>query len=219
MLDPSTGSRANTRPEDASNSLTQAIFERFLTVWQDSKALSLTRLLAVFFAGLAVICGVTAFIGAVPTRIYGHDIFTYLATGWRVISGQRPHVDFASPWGPVGFLASALGLTISHYSANGIGYGSAIVALIVGTWSFFRGKNRLASSPRLTLSFFLAALVAAPYPLGLSPFTSSHAMLYNRYGYGLLGLILLETFAVVRRPTRSYRDEWIGGILRALHLA
>jgi len=169
-------------------------------------------LLLAFLSGLALICGATVFIGAVPTRIYGHDIFTYLATGWRLINGQRPHLDFTSPWGPVGFLASALGLTISHHSADGIGYGSAIVALIVGTWSFLLGNNRLASSPRLILSFFLAALVAAPYPLGVSPFLPSHAMLYNRYGYALLGLIMLECFIVARRPTVNHRDEWLGGI-------
>jgi len=37
-------------------------------------------------------------------------------------------------------------------------------------------------------------------------------MLYNRYGYALLGLILLECFKGVRPPTGSQRHEWIGGI-------
>lgn len=194
------------------NSITEIYFERFLAVWQDSKALLPARLPIVFFAGLALICGATAFIGAVPTRIYGHDIFIYFGNGWRVLNGQRPHLDFTSPWGPVGFLVSALGLTISRHSADGIGYGSAIVALIVGIWSFSLGKNRLAAAPRIILSFFLAALVAAPYPLGNSPFASSHAMIYNRYGYALLGLILLESLEVARGARDSHGDGWIGGI-------
>jgi len=194
------------------NSVTETYVERFLAVWQDSKALSPARVLIVFFAGLALICGATAFIGAVPTRIYGHDIFIPLENGWRVINGQRPHLDFMSPWGLLWSLISALGLTISRHSVDGIGYGNAIVALIVGSWSFFLGKNRLASSPRIILSFFLAALVAAPYPLGISPFLSSHAMAYNRYGYALLGLILLESFEVARGTRDSHAARWIGGI-------
>lgn len=194
------------------DSLAEICFERFLRVWQDSNALSPLRRVIVFLSGLTLICGAAALIGAVPTRIYGHDIFIYLGNGWRLINGQRPHVDFTSPWGPIGFLASALGLTISHHSANGIGYGSSIVAAIVGIWSFLLGKNRLRFSSALILSFFLAALIAAPYPLGLSPFNSSYAMVYNRYGYALLGLVLLESIQVVGRLKISRRDELIGGI-------
>src|SRR3954447_18740120 len=62
-----------------------------MEVYRDPRGQQSSPLTVPFFAGLAVICGVTAFIGAVPTRIYGHDIFVWLAGGWRVISGQRPH--------------------------------------------------------------------------------------------------------------------------------
>ncbi len=187
-------------------------FERFLARRQDSKALQGPRLLIVFFAGMALICGATVFIGAVPTKVFGHDIFVPLEIGWRVINGQRPHLDFTSAWGPLWFLLAALGLTISRHSVNGIGYANAIMALSVGIWSFFLGKNRLASFPRIILSFFLAALVSAPYPLGMPFFTSSHAMVYNRYGYALLGIIPLENIAGVHGPKDAQREGWIGGI-------
>ncbi len=158
--------------------------------------------------GLLLICGTAAFIGAVPTRIYGHDIFFLLDNAWRTVNGLRPHVDYDSPWGPVTFLLAALGLKLSGYGVDGIGYGNAVAALIVGVWAFFLGKNRLASPVRLLLSLFLAALVAAPYALGNSPFVSSHAMVYNRYGYALVGLILMETF----QPPRAGGRELTGGI-------
>jgi hypothetical protein len=199
-------------PGSSRQSLVEVCLDRSLEVWRDPIGLQPSRLLVPFFAGLTVICGATAFIGAVPTRIYGHDIFVWLAGGWRAINGQRPHIDFASPFGPFMFLLSGLGLTISHQTADGIGYASAIMALVVGTWSFFLGQNRLASSPRIILSFFLAALVAAPYPLGLSPFMSSHAMLYNRYGYALIGIILLELFKAAPSLRRKQEDGWAGGI-------
>ena len=93
-----------------------------------------------------MICGAIAFTGAVPTRVYGHDIFTYLDNGWRVINGQRPHADYYSAFGPLLFLVNALGLTLSHDSVDGIGYGSAIYALAVGLWSAL-GAGRLAPAP------------------------------------------------------------------------
>ncbi|HEY9140228.1 MAG TPA: hypothetical protein VIN93_05015 [Bryobacteraceae bacterium] len=189
-------------------SLTEICFERFLSLWQGPQALQPPRLMMVFLAGLALICGATVFIGAVPTRVYGHDIFFLLDNGWRVINGLRPHVDYYSPWGPLTFLIAGLGLKLSGYGVNGIGYGNAIAALVVSIWCFLLANNRLAASPRLLLSFFLAALVAAPYALGNSPFSSSHAMVYNRYGYALLGLILVETF----KAPRGGRGELVGGI-------
>jgi hypothetical protein len=144
--------------------------DRVQAAWRNYNGLSGSRLPVVFFAGLVFLCAATAFIGAVPTRVFGHDIFVPLDAGWRVINGQRPHLDFVSGWGPVWFLVEGLGLTVSRYSVDGIGYANAIMALVVGTWCFFLGKDRLASLPRIGLGWFLAALVAAPYPLGISVF-------------------------------------------------
>lgn len=206
--------------QEVSQSRVGIVVDRLLMAWQDPKALTPARLLFLFFSGLALICGVTVFIGAVPTRIYGHDIFVPLDGGWRVLNGQRPQVDFTSGWGPVWFLVEALGLTISRHSVNGVGYANAIVALIVGTWSFFLGSRRLGALPRILLGWFLATLVAAPYSLGVSPFLSSHAMTYNRYGYALLGLILLECMAPpVRGADGSQEEGWTGGFSTGVALS
>src|SRR5882672_1701731 len=142
-----------------------------------------------------------------------------LDNGWRVINGQRPHLDYYSPLGPVTFLITATGLTISRYSVDGVGYGNALVALLIGSWTFYLVKNRLTPPIRLILSFFLAVLVAAPYALGTSPLLSSHAMVYNRYGYALLGLIVLESFRSSSGDGRDTRAEWIGGISTGIALS
>ncbi len=206
-------------PQEVNQSRVGIVVDRVLTAWQDPKALTPARLSFIFFSGLALICGVTVLTGAVPTRIYGHDIFIPLDGGWRVLNGQRPQVDFTSGWGPVWFLVEALGLTLSRHSVNGVGYANAIVALIVGTWSFFLGSRRLAALPRMSLGWFLATLVAAPYSLGVSPFLSSHAMTYNRYGYALLGLILLECMAPVRGADDSQEEGWTGGFSTGVALS
>jgi hypothetical protein len=193
-------------------------FDWFRTVWGPNEVQP-RRLFAAFLAGLALICGATALIGAVPTRLFGHDIFFLLDNGWRVINGQRPHLDYYSPWGPVTFLVTAAGLVISGYSVDGTGYGNALVAFIMGSWTFYVAKDRLTPPLRLLLSFLLAVLVAAPYPLGYSPFLSTHAMVYNRYGYALLGVIVLETFRPSGGNGRDARAEWIGGISTGVALS
>jgi hypothetical protein len=71
--------------------------------------------------------------------------------------------------GPVWFLVSAAGLAISRHSVNGIGYANALMAVIVGGWSFALGRDRLLPLWRVLYSLFLAALVVAPYALGNSP--------------------------------------------------
>src|SRR5207245_1504061 len=51
----------------------------------------------------------------------------------------------------------------------------------------------------------LVLIGVAPYPLGLPPNALSHAMSYNRYGYALLGLVMLESF-----QGRAFDDRAIG---------
>lgn len=171
-----------------------------------------------FWILLVVVAGATAFIGIVPTRVFGHDDFFLLDNGWRIACGQRPHLDFFSPWGPVTFLTIGMGLKLAHASANGIGYANAIVALVVGLWGKRLARGRLTPLFQLIFGLYLALLVAAPYPLGVAPVLSSHAMLYNRYGYALLALILLECLQRVAGPKQD-SGEMLGGISTGVALA
>ena len=200
-----------TGSELAKSSL-QSRFDGLLTHWHSFDRERDSRAAVIFISGLLAICGATALIGAVPTKMCGHDVFIALEMGWRVINGQRPHVDFTSGWGPVWFLVAALGLKLSRYSVDGVGYGNAVVAFIVGTWSFLLAKGRLFSSWRILLSLFLAAMACSPYALGFSPLLSSHAMVYNRYGYALLGLVMLECFEEARDSSDNCYKDWIGGV-------
>ncbi|HUK43183.1 MAG TPA: hypothetical protein VLW48_01945 [Candidatus Bathyarchaeia archaeon] len=188
----------SSQAEDLTKSGAEVSFTRLPAVRVGPKELSDAQASTVFLVGLALICAVTTLIGAVPTRMFGHDTFIPLEMGWRVLHGQRPHVDFVSGWGPVWFLLSALGLVISRHSVDGIGYANAIMGMLVGSWSFLLSKGRLLPLWRVVLSLFLVALVVAPYPLGNSPLMSSHAMVYNRYGYALLGLVLVECLEPAR---------------------
>src|SRR3990172_6954335 len=149
---------------------------------------------------------------------FWNDFFFLLDNGWRVVNGQRPHIDFASPWGPVTFLVSGLGLVLSGYTVDGVGYGSAMVGLLIGVWCFRLGRDRLEPIPRVLISLYLVVLVVAPYSLCWGIFHTSHAMVYNRYGYALLGLVMLESFETVGTQRRE-KEEGIGGLSTGVAVA
>ncbi|WP_136513120.1 hypothetical protein [Geomonas edaphica] len=181
------------------------------------------RSFCLFVACLVIVCGAAVYVGAVPTHRFGHDIFFFLDNGWRVVNGQRPHLDFTSAWGPLSFFIAAFGLFLSHYSVDGIGYGNAAFALIISLWGYRLSRGAMPSLPRLFVCLYLALLVVSPYPLGWGVFSSSYAMLYNRYGYALLGLLMLETASArARMEIGVAKDDAFGGfsvgVLSALTL-
>jgi hypothetical protein len=159
-----------------------------------------------FLAGLFTLCGLTAFIGVVPTHAFGHDDFFLLDNGWRLVCGLRPHLDFFSPHGPLTFLGVAAGLHLSNCLPDGIGYGNAIYGAVIGLWAWWLANGRLHEPFRTLYALFLTALTVAPYALGTWPTWLSHAMAYNRHGFALLSLVLLECMA----PLEWSEDRWRG---------
>jgi hypothetical protein len=155
--------------------------------------------------GLVLFIGaVTASIGAIHARLYGHDIFFLLDNGWRALRGERVHVDYSSAWGPVTFLLVAAGLAVSGGSVATISYVNAFVASVAGLWAAWLAAGRSRTMTAVAFSCFVALLVAPPFALGDPPIATSHGMVYNRYGYALLTIVILECFlpAAENRQTR-----------------
>ena len=155
-----------------------------------------TRALHDLYAVLLIsaVCAVTAFTGAAHTKLFGHDIFLLLDGGWRVLNGQRPSVDFSPGTGPLLPLIMAAGLKLAGNSVRGVGYASALFGAAVGFWSYALARKRMPWTPAILLALLLTLIAVAPYPLGWLPNVLSHAMLYNRYGYALLGIVVLDSF-------------------------
>jgi hypothetical protein len=65
------------------NSLIDPFFERFRAILADANSLRSGPLLIAFLSGLGLICGITIFTGAVPTRVAGHDLLFLMDNGWR----------------------------------------------------------------------------------------------------------------------------------------
>ncbi|MGD0296898.1 MAG: hypothetical protein ABSE86_07240 [Bryobacteraceae bacterium] len=168
---------------------------------------------------ILAVCAGTAFTGAVHTRRFGHDLFIMLDGGWRVLNGQRPDVDFSPGIGIVTPLIMAAGLKLAHNSVNGVAYGSALVGAFVGLVGYAIGRKRMPWIPATLISLFLALIAIAPYPLGLPPNILSHAMVYNRYGYAMLGAVVLEVFQRQSGPSAKLQPGAVAtGILSAILL-
>ncbi len=164
--------------------------------------------------GLVLFIGaVTASIGAIHARLYGHDIFFLLDNGWRALHGERVHVDYSSAWGPVTFLLVAAGLAVSGGSVATISYVNAFVASVAGLWAAWLAAGRSRTMTAVAFSGFVALLVAPPFALGDPPMGTSHGMVYNRYGYALLTIIMLECFLPPAEDRQTRRRGWIEPIL------
>jgi len=190
--------------------LFERIFTKILDLWRTNEDQGVW-LIFIFYVTLIAICVGVAWIGAVPTFIDGHDNFFLLENGWRALHGLRPHLDFWSPFGPLMFLLVALGLKLSHFSPDGLAYSSAIFALVIGLWTYNIGRARLTPAPRVLLALYNAILACSPHPIGSSPASLSPAMVYNRYGYALLVIVLVECFRRVDKSGLGSK-QLLGGL-------
>jgi hypothetical protein len=159
-----------------------------------------------------LISALTAVSSPIHARLYGHDIFFLLDNGWRALHGQRVHLDYSSAWGPVTFLLIAGGLAVSGASVAAIGYTNALVALATGLWAVWLAAARSRSVTVIAYPCLIALLVAAPFALGDPPLSTSHGMVYNRYGYALLAIIMIECFQPGVEG-KSSRRTWIEPVL------
>jgi hypothetical protein len=149
-----------------------------------------------------------------PIARYGHDAFLFLDGGWRILNGQMPYRDFNLPLGPLEYLIITAGMLITNASPQGIAIGNAAVGLTVGIWGWSLSRRRMPVIPALLVTAWLILTATAPSPLGYAtPFFPSCAMIYNRHGYALLALVIVEcTFA-------NERSTFAGGVSSGIALA
>jgi hypothetical protein len=145
----------------------------------------MTRPRIIFLAAVVIICAVTVWTGVAPLRLFEHDIFFLLDNGYRVAQGQVPHRDFSSAWGPVIYLIEAAGLKLAGLRPEGIAYANALFGMLLALWAYRVSRSTLAG-------IYTLLLIVAPFAIGWGALNYTYAMLYNRYGYALLGIVLLE---------------------------
>ncbi len=171
---------------------------------------------AALFLVIAAVCLLRAWIGLSGFQVFTPDAFMPLDGAWRLLNGQRPHIDFYSFMGVLVYLPTVCGLLLSHGGAQGFAYGQALVGIGSGIWAYLLTRRRLPDVPAALFCLAIVLLAVAPYPLGHSPLFTSPATTYNRYGYVALALIMLEGVAERLRPAKS--RDFLGGLSTGLLL-
>ena len=172
--------------------------------------LAARRLTLTFFAGLLLMGALVLIAAPHRSHRWAPDVFLFLDGGWRVYNGQRPYADFYTGLGPLTFQLVALGFRVGGATAAGIDYGFGIAAMGLGIWSWWLFRKRMERPAALALAWFVAVLVLAPHALGMRLDILTYASWYNRLGYALLAMVLVEALCAPLTP--SARDEWEGGI-------
>ena len=167
---------------------------------------------------LAVILAVCMKMGLVPMRSYVDDLLFFADNGWRVFWGQVPHVDYSSGHGPLTFILPALGLKLAGRSVDGLGYSNMISGIVVGLWAYLLLIRRVSGWLAVAGAAMLCLVTLAPVQLGESFRLSTIAMSYNRLGYALLGLMIVEAFPLREDAARGFGGAFSSGAACALLL-
>jgi hypothetical protein len=164
----------------------------------------------VLVAALYFIC--LGMFGTGPINRFGKDALVLLDGGWRLLNGQVPYRDFYLALGPLEYMITAGGMYLTHNSPQGIAIGNVAFGITIGIWGWLLSRRRMPAVPALIVTAWLILTATSPTPLGCSWKVMSCAMIYNRHGYALLGIVLLEcAFA-------SERSRFWGGVSSGIAL-
>jgi hypothetical protein len=155
--------------------------------------------------------GISAFIGVAGDRIIPWDLFLLLDGAWRILQGQRPHTDFYTAVGPIIYMVSALGLWLTGLDVRGIGLANGIMGVGLGLWGWRLARSRVGVLPAAMLSIGVAILIVTPRPIDYPFNIVSPASSFNRYGYAMLALVMIEVFPLKTWKRQMPRQIWLGG--------
>src|SRR5271165_1474981 len=141
------------------------ILGKIWSVWCSPWPLS-GRIIAGLASVLVVYCAILVWLGALHTSLFGHDSFIFLDGGWRVLNGQRPHVDFHTAVGPLQALYSAFAMWVAGDNVStGFGIARAVVTLAFTLWCFLLVRGRFRPAATIAVCGMIALLAGAPFAL------------------------------------------------------
>ncbi|MWC00412.1 hypothetical protein [Agromyces seonyuensis] len=174
---------APTTPIDTARTGTTHRFGRFV----ERRAVLLAAVL------IAAVCAVQVLLGIVPTRIYAQDLFIFMDGAWRLASGQLPQQDFYAGFGVLLWRPLQLAFTLTGFDASGMGIARALFTGVVGVWTLLLLRRRVPGWVLLVATAASLVLTSAARPIGEHADLLSNAMFYNRIGFAVVFIILLDT--------------------------
>lgn len=143
---------------------------------------------------VVLMIGGLVYLRATHQRVNAWDSAFLLDGGWRLLNGQRPHTDFYSPFGAVPLLIVTLGMAATRGSAAALSIGYAIIFPFVTLWAWWISRRRLSAVNAFLFAGMVGLLTIGTHRLGSSYQDSTYAMQYNRVGWALLAMFVLQLF-------------------------
>ncbi|MDQ7826678.1 MAG: hypothetical protein RDV48_28000 [Candidatus Eremiobacteraeota bacterium] len=166
--------------------------------------------IALYFVIAVLITVVLLRTGPVVITRYGHDVPVYMDCAWRVLNGQLPHADFQSILGALFFLILAAGMKLGGVSVWGIISATLMMFWLFSLWTWILAVRRLSAPLAFLYALAVGLFITGAYHLGLDYRATTYANLYNRYGYAMLFVILLDLFFPPRKE--DTRQDFTGGL-------
>jgi hypothetical protein len=132
---------------------------------------------------------------------------------WRIFNGQTPYRDFYLALGPLEYSVTAAAMFVTKGSPSAIALGNVAFGISFGVWGWFLSRGRMAILPSLVAVAWLVLTATSPAPIGVPATDLSCAMSYNRHGYVLLGIVLIECALLDRK------SSFAGGVSTGVALA
>lgn len=161
--------------------------ERFAAAWTTRKV-SVGMLVLAFAAVLALLLALP---GQTVTTKYIDDLFLYLDSAHRIVSGQVPNRDFHTALGPLGHYIPAAGYWISGSLGAAMPVGMALTTLVLAPAIAHVAASRLHVAIALPFSAFVLLILAVPINLGEGVTALSFTRFYNRIGWAALATLLV----------------------------
>lgn len=148
---------------------------------------------------------------------FGSDTLLLLDGAWRVVEGQRQHVDFHCAYGVFHHLLFALGLRWLGYDALSLNRVVALWSALAFVWSYSLARSRLRPLSASAYALLVAATAMGQNQLGYAFSDLSHSAYYNRLGFTLLLVFLVSLWpsAEIRERARSSRVRELLGPVSA----
>jgi|GEM_PF-5849340 len=145
---------------------------------------------------------------------YGHDVFHVLDAAHRIRLGQVPHRDFYMPYG---VLESALVAWLQKLCGRSplvFHLSRAALATVAALGAFALGRRRMPARFAALYAVVVVATLAGQHQLGFPVQDLSHSATYNRIGYALLAIVLVESLPLDARTgaVGSWRPNLVEGL-------
>ncbi|MEN6498514.1 MAG: hypothetical protein ABFD16_29780 [Thermoguttaceae bacterium] len=180
--------------------------------------------LALLVAFLLGVCGFVLATGCAHQLTNPWDAVGLLDAGWRVYLGQVPHRDFLSHLGIAYLGLVALGIRLAGPCGTALAYVGVLPVLPLGLCCWWIARRRFAAFPALVLSAMVGAMPAGTSQLGMihDYRIPSYAMQYNRLGWAMVSIILVQMLLPRRRQDQTtpqpVGEYLISGVLIGLLL-